>query len=88
MNRDTAPCGVWQMAHPSTCTPPCSKTKGPCLSAGQFVQVSHPAAVSDGRNGSDMPAWKQVATKQQMADVSEYVFQTFIIAKPVAAAPR
>ncbi|WP_236580470.1 c-type cytochrome [Rubrivivax sp. A210] len=45
-------------------------------------------SVSEGRLGSEMPAWKQVATPQQMADVSEYVFQTFIIGKPVAAAAR
>jgi hypothetical protein len=25
-----------------------------------------------------MPAWNKVATAQQIADVSEYVFQTFI----------
>jgi mono/diheme cytochrome c family protein len=32
-----------------------------------------------------MPAWKQVATPQQMADVSEYVFQTFIQPKAAGA---
>jgi mono/diheme cytochrome c family protein len=57
-------------------------------SRGRFNRMALYAAVSEGRNGSEMPAWKQVATAQQMADVSEYVFQTFIIAKPVAAAPR
>jgi mono/diheme cytochrome c family protein len=35
-------------------------------------------AVSEGRLGSEMPAWKQVATPQQIADVAEYVFQTFL----------
>ena len=44
------------------------------------------ASVSEGRNGTEMPAWKQVASAQQMADVSEYVFQTFILGKPAAAA--
>jgi mono/diheme cytochrome c family protein len=36
------------------------------------------AGISEGRLMSEMPAWKQVATPQQMADVAEYVFQTFI----------
>jgi mono/diheme cytochrome c family protein len=44
------------------------------------------AAVSEGRLGSEMPAWKQVATPQQMADVSEYVFRSFIVAAPAAQA--
>ena len=35
------------------------------------------AAVSEGKLGTEMPAWKQVASPQQMADVAEYVFQTF-----------
>jgi len=44
------------------------------------------AAVSEGRNGTEMPAWKQVATPQQLADVAEYVFQQFILQAPQAAA--
>jgi mono/diheme cytochrome c family protein len=36
------------------------------------------AAISEGRLGSEMPAWKQVAGPQQIADVAEYVFQAFI----------
>ncbi|UCE30211.1 MAG: c-type cytochrome [Burkholderiales bacterium] len=36
------------------------------------------AAVSAGRNGSEMPAWDKVLTPQQIADVAEYVFQAFI----------
>ena len=36
------------------------------------------AAISEGRNGSEMPAWRQVATPQQIADVTEYVFQAFV----------
>lgn len=39
------------------------------------------AAVSEGRLGTEMPAWKQVATPQQVADVAEYVFQSFIAAR-------
>jgi mono/diheme cytochrome c family protein len=44
------------------------------------------AAVSEGRNGSEMPAWKQVSTPQQIADVAEYVFRSFIQPQPQAAA--
>lgn len=36
------------------------------------------AAVSEGRLGTEMPAWNKVATPQQIADVSEFVFQSFI----------
>lgn len=31
-----------------------------------------------GKNGTEMPAWSKVLTKQEIADVSEYVFRTFI----------
>jgi mono/diheme cytochrome c family protein len=54
-------------------------------SRARFNRVALYAAVSEGRLGSEMPAWKQVATAQQMADVSEYVFQTFIQPKAVVA---
>ncbi len=44
--------------------------------------------ISEGRLGSERPAWKQVATPQQIADVSEYVFQAFISsAAPTSATP-
>jgi len=43
------------------------------------------AAVANGRNGSEMPAWNKVLDDQQIADVAEYVFQAFIQAK---AAPK
>jgi mono/diheme cytochrome c family protein len=42
------------------------------------------AAVSEGKLGSEMPAWNKVATPQQIADVAEYVFQNFVLGKPVA----
>jgi mono/diheme cytochrome c family protein len=45
-------------------------------------------SVSEGRVGTEMPAWKHVSTAQQMADVSEYVFQAFVQGKPVAGVPR
>jgi mono/diheme cytochrome c family protein len=35
-------------------------------------------AVSKGRLYSEMPAWNKVLSKQQIADVAEYVFQQFI----------
>lgn len=55
-------------------------------SRARFNRVALYAAVSEGRLGSEMPAWKQVATPQQMADVSEYVFRSFIVAAPAAQA--
>jgi mono/diheme cytochrome c family protein len=47
-------------------------------SRARFNRVALFAAVGEGRLGSEMPAWRQVATPQQLADVSEYVFQTFV----------
>jgi mono/diheme cytochrome c family protein len=35
-------------------------------------------ATATGRRGSEMPAWDKVLSKQEIADVSEYVFQAFI----------
>jgi len=35
-------------------------------------------SISDGVVGTEMPAWKQVLDRQQIADVTEYVFQAFI----------
>jgi len=40
--------------------------------------------VSAGKLGTEMPAWDKVLTPQEIADVSEYVFQSFIA--PVAPA--
>ena len=42
------------------------------------------AGVSAGKLGTEMPAWDKVLTPQEIADVSEYVFQSFIA--PVAPA--
>lgn len=36
------------------------------------------AATTMGKTGSEMPAWSKVLSKQEIADVSEFVFQTFI----------
>ncbi len=44
------------------------------------------AGVSEGRLRTEMPAWNKVATPQQIADVSEYVFQSFILGKGAAQA--
>lgn len=35
-------------------------------------------AISKGRTGSEMPAWGKVLNDQEIADVAEYVFQSFI----------
>ncbi|MGK7345518.1 MAG: c-type cytochrome [Candidatus Nitrospinota bacterium M3_3B_026] len=35
-------------------------------------------AIARGVTGAEMPAWDKVLTEQQIADVAEYVFQTFI----------
>lgn len=35
-------------------------------------------AIAEGRNGSEMPAWNKVLNDQQIADVAEFVFRTFI----------
>jgi mono/diheme cytochrome c family protein len=55
-------------------------------SRARFNRLALYAAVSEGRNGSEMPAWNKVATPQQMADVSEYVFRSFIQGAAVSAA--
>lgn len=34
--------------------------------------------VATGRRGTEMPAWDKVLTKQEIADVAEYVFRAFI----------
>jgi mono/diheme cytochrome c family protein len=41
--------------------------------------------VSKGKVGTEMPAWDKVLSSQQIANVSEFVFQQFILGKPVAA---
>ena len=44
------------------------------------------AGVSEGRVGTEMPAWNKVASPQQIADVAEYAFRAFIAA-PTGASP-
>lgn len=57
-------------------------------SRGRYNRVAIYAAVSEGRLGTEMPAWNKVATPQQMADVSEYLFQAFIRPGGPATAQR
>ena len=47
------------------------------------------AAVANGRNGTEMPAWNKVLSDQQIADVAEYVFRSFIDeSRPDAITPK
>ena len=36
------------------------------------------SAITDGRPGTEMPAWGKVLSRQEIANVAEFVFQTFI----------
>lgn len=56
-------------------------------SRARFNRLVLYAAVSEGRLGSEMPAWNKVASPQQVADVAEYVFRSFITAPVVATVP-
>ncbi len=44
----------------------------------EFNRVAIFNAVSAGKQGTEMPAWRQVLNPQEIADVSEFVFQRFI----------
>jgi cytochrome c oxidase cbb3-type subunit III len=44
----------------------------------EFNRVALFNAVSAGKQGTEMPAWRQVLNQQEIADVSEFVFQRFI----------
>ncbi len=44
------------------------------------------AATYFGRVGTEMPGWHRVISEQQIADVSEFVFQEFVVSPPKAAA--
>lgn len=43
------------------------------------------AAVSNGKLGTEMPAWSKVLSDQEIANVAEFVFQQFIQAKAQSA---
>lgn len=51
-------------------------------SRARLNRVALYGAVSEGRVGTEMPAWNKVITPQQIADVAEYVFQAFIQPQP------
>jgi mono/diheme cytochrome c family protein len=54
------------------------------LSEKSRASLSRPALftiVSAGKLGTEMPAWRQVLSPQEIADVSEYVFQAFVTSK-------
>jgi mono/diheme cytochrome c family protein len=57
-------------------------------SRARLNRVALYAAVSEGKLGTEMPAWSKVSTPQQVADVAEYVFQSFIQSKASATAAR
>ncbi len=54
----------------------------------RFNRLALYAAISEGKLGTEMPAWRQVATPQQMADVAEYVFRSFVQPAAPATAAR
>jgi mono/diheme cytochrome c family protein len=45
-------------------------------------------AVTNGRLGTNMPAWGKVLNNQEIADVAEFVFQNFIQPSQLAKTPR
>jgi mono/diheme cytochrome c family protein len=46
------------------------------------------AAIAGGRAGTDMPAWRAVLDRQQIADVAEYVWRTHFRSPKAARAER
>ena len=54
-------------------------------SRARLNRVALFAAVSEGKLGTEMPAWSKVSPPQQIADVAEYVFQTFLLGKAAPA---
>ena len=45
-------------------------------------------SIGEGKNGTEMPAWSRVLSPQQIADLSEYVFQAFIQGQETPATAR
>ena len=55
------------------------------------AKLNRPAlfeAIAKGSNGTEMPAWEKVLDKQEIANIAEYVFDTFIKPEPTEAAKR
>ena len=51
------------------------------IDAAARAQFNRPAlytAIAEGRPGTEMPAWDKVLTPQEIANVAEYVFRSFI----------
>jgi mono/diheme cytochrome c family protein len=94
--------GAFYLANCATCHGACGDGAGPRAyfinpkprnfisdeSRARFNRLALYAGISEGRLASEMPAWKQVATPQQVADVAEYVFQSFIRNEPAKAAAQ
>jgi mono/diheme cytochrome c family protein len=57
-------------------------------SRARFNRPALFAAVSEGKLGTEMPAWSKVSTPQQVADVAEYVFQAFVQGKADTLTPN
>jgi mono/diheme cytochrome c family protein len=56
------------------------------LGAVPFNRPGLYAAIADGKAGTDMPAWKTVLERQQVADLAEYLWRThFAAANPAKA---
>jgi cytochrome c oxidase cbb3-type subunit III len=52
----------------------------------QFNRVALFDAISNGKLGTEMPAWSKVLSQQEIADVAEFVFERFIRQQPPEAA--
>ncbi len=48
------------------------------LAKNQFNRPALFKAISIGKQGTEMPAWKMVLSQQEIANISEYVFSEFI----------
>jgi cytochrome c oxidase cbb3-type subunit III len=89
---DIAKGGAFYMSNCATCHGTTGDGRGPRAyfinpkprnflhpaSRQEFNRVAIFNAVSAGKQGTEMPAWRQVLNQQEMADVSEFVFQRFI----------
>jgi mono/diheme cytochrome c family protein len=94
--------GAFYQANCATCHGPRGDGQGPrayfinpkpksFIDDAARVRYNRPslyAFVSEGKLGTEMPAWRQVIDPQQIADVSEYVLRTFIASPAPAPATR
>lgn len=93
--------GAFYMSNCATCHGTTGDGRGPrayfinpkprnfldAASRQEFNRVAIFNAVSAGKQGTEMPAWRQVMNPQEMADVSEFVFQRFIRPVPGSVKP-